>query len=227
VHRSIGLSLWDLRCDRNPFGHGPHEPYPLPSNGHHDLIGVLPPGHESSEALTKPELGLPADVLDGFGLGFQSQLEMATDFRRIAVRPGAFDQRPAGMGVTGFGDRPLSASLAGGILRGDQPQEFHQFSGVVEAGKVTDLSDRRDGHDKLHATQGLEGLDHRAEAPGLNLFLKFLFQALQAFDVVGDRADLCLKDDLLSRCLTDHSTQPPQVSWAPCGAVCIADSAPE
>jgi hypothetical protein len=100
-------------------------------------------------------------------------------------------------------------------------------SGVVEAGEVTDLSDHRDGHDKRHATQGLEGLAHRAEAPGLNLFLTCLFQALQAFDVVGDRADLCLKDELLSRCVTDHFTQPPQVSWAPCGAAGIADIVPE
>jgi len=189
----------EFGCYGNLFGHGPHEPNQLPGNGHHDLIGVLPTCHEASIALTKPELGLPTDVLEGFGWGCQAQLSMATDLSRIAVRPGAFDQSPAGMGVTGCGDRTLAASLAGGILRGDPPQEFHQCSVIVEAGEVTDLSDCRDGHDKRHATQGLEGLDHWVKAPGLNLLLKFLFQTLQAVGVFGHRSDIFLKDDVCTR----------------------------
>src|SRR5262245_50124943 len=142
---------------------------------------------------------------------------MATDYSRIAVRPGAFHQRPSGMGVTSLGDRTLAASLTGGIFRGDQTQEFHQFSRIVEAGEVTNLNDCRDGHDKLHATQGLEGLDHWVKAPGLNLLLKFLVQTLETFGVFGHRTDIFLKDDLLSRCVTDYFTQPPQVGWAPRG----------
>jgi hypothetical protein len=175
---------------------------------------MLPPGHEAAVSFAKPELSLPADILDGFGWGFQSQLEMATDLSWIAVRPGAFHQRPAGMGVPGFGDGTLSASRTRGIFRGDQAQEFHQFSRMVKAREVTERSDCRDGHDTLHATQGLEGRDHRAEAPGLDLLVEFLFQALETFGVFVDRSDICLKDDLLSRCVTDHFTQPPQVSWA-------------
>jgi hypothetical protein len=68
------LGRLDLRCCRNLCGHGPHEPHQLPGNGHHDLIGMFPPCHESAVAFAQPELGLSADILDGFGLGFQSQL---------------------------------------------------------------------------------------------------------------------------------------------------------
>jgi hypothetical protein len=57
----------------------------------------------------------------------------------------------------------------------------------------------------------------------LNLLVKFLFQALETFGVFVDRADLFLKDDLLSRCVTDHFTQPPQVGWAPSSPARIAN----
>jgi hypothetical protein len=178
-------------------------------------MGMLPPGHEAAVSLATPELSLPAALLDGFGWGVQSPLEMAPAFRGIAVRPGAFPQRPAGMGVPGCGDGTLSASRTGGRCRGDQTQELHQFSRLVNAREVTERSDGRDGHDTRHATQGLEGLDHRAEAPGLDRLVECLCQALETCGVFGDRADLGLTDHLLSRCVADHFTQPPQVSWAP------------
>ena len=79
-------------------------------------LACLPRAHQLSVAFTQPHLGLPTDVLDGFGLLFQSQLEVATDLGRIAVGPGAFDQGATGMGIAGFGDRTLPASLATGIF---------------------------------------------------------------------------------------------------------------
>jgi hypothetical protein len=75
--------------------------------------------------------------------------------------PGAFPERATRMRVAGCGARTLPASLATGILRGDQPQEFHELSGMIDACQVAEFSHHGDGHGALDPTQGLEGLDAR------------------------------------------------------------------
>ena len=55
---------------------------------------------QASGAFAEPDLGLPTDVLDHFGLFFEPQLQMAADLGGIAIRPGAFDQDASSMGVT-------------------------------------------------------------------------------------------------------------------------------
>jgi ABC transporter substrate binding protein len=94
-------------------------------NGHGDHVSMFALRYKTPIAFAEPDLGFPTDVLDDFELFFQSQLEMSANFRGIAIGPGAFDQDASGMGVARFGNRPLSALLAGGILGGDQPQEVH------------------------------------------------------------------------------------------------------
>jgi hypothetical protein len=79
-----------LRCHRNLLGNGPHKAHQLTGHGHGDYVGMLAFGHESSGALTQPDLGLPADILDDLGLCFQSPLQMSADLGGMAVRPGAF-----------------------------------------------------------------------------------------------------------------------------------------
>ena len=138
------------------------------------------------------------------GCVFESQLQMSTDLGGIAVGPGAFDQGASGMGVAGFGNRSLSALLTGGIFRGDQAQEFHQFSWGIKTGQVANFGHHGDGHGELHPTQGLQGLDHRMQTPGFDVLLEFLFETLEAFGVFSDGTDIFLKDDLLRRCGTDH-----------------------
>ena len=61
-------------------------------------------GDQASLALAQPHLGLPPDGLDGFGVVFQSQLEVPTDCGGVAVRPGAFPERATRMRVAGCGD---------------------------------------------------------------------------------------------------------------------------
>ena len=123
--------------------------------------------HESSVAFTQPDLGFPTDVLDDFGLFFESQLQMSADLGGIAIGPGAFDQDASGMGVAGFGNRPLAALLPRGIFRGDQAQKFHQFSWALKTGEVAHFRHQGDGHGELHPTQGLQGLDHRVTSATL------------------------------------------------------------
>ena len=113
------LGLLDLRFYRNLLGNGPHESHQLTGNGHRDHVGMFASCDESSGSFTQPDLGLPTDVLDDFWLFFESQLEMSTDLGRIAVRPGAFDQSSSGVGIPGFGNRPLLAPLTRGIFRRD------------------------------------------------------------------------------------------------------------
>ena len=50
---------------------------------------------------------------------------------------------------------------------------------------------------------GLESLDHRVEAPRLDLGVECLVETLEAFGVVGDRSEICLEDQLMSRGGTD------------------------
>jgi hypothetical protein len=106
----------DLRCDRNLFSNSPHKSRELTGNGYGDDVRMLASRHELAVAFAQPDLGFPADVLDHFGLFFASQLPMSADLGGIAVGPGAFHERPSGMGVASFGDRALVASLTGRIF---------------------------------------------------------------------------------------------------------------
>jgi hypothetical protein len=135
----------------NLFGNSPDKPHQLPGHGHDHLVGVFPAGEQFAVPFTEPHLGLPAEVLDGFGLLCQSEWEMPADFSRIAIGPRAFHQGATRMGVASFGDRTLSASLARGVFRGSQTHEFHQFSRVIEAGEVAEFGHHSDGHGELHA----------------------------------------------------------------------------
>ncbi len=141
-----------MRClcrEGNFPGHGPQKGHQCSRHRHHDLIGVLAASHEWSRPCAQADRCRPPEVLDGCGPLFQSPLERATDLGRIAVRPRAFNQGPAGMAMTGLGDAPLGAPLATGICRGRQAQITHQLLWVGNARKVSPCSDGRDRHGEL------------------------------------------------------------------------------
>jgi hypothetical protein len=69
----------------------------------------------SSVACAPPDLGRPADGLETLGLWFEAQVQRTAALGGLAAGPGAFHQGPSGMGVTGLGQRPLLAPLAGGL----------------------------------------------------------------------------------------------------------------
>jgi hypothetical protein len=170
---------------------------------------------ESSGSVTQPDLGLPTDVLDDCWLFFASQLERSTDLGGRAVRPGAFDQSSSGVGIPGFGHRPLLTPLPRGIFRRDSSQEFHACSWGIETGESANCRHHGDGHGAWHTAQGLEGLTHWGQTPRLPVILPFLCETLEAFGVFVHRADVCLQDDWLSRCGTDHLGEPPEMGRAP------------
>jgi hypothetical protein len=91
------------------------------------------------------------------------------------------------MGVASFGDRTLMASLSTGVLRGDEPQEFHELSGSIEAGEVSEFRDGRHRHGELHPAQRLQSLDHGIEPPAFDLILEFRLQTRKALGLFIDR----------------------------------------
>ena len=114
--RSIGLCLVALGSDGNLFGKGPHEPHELTRNSHDHLVGVFSARYQASVSCAQANLGFPTDVLDGFGVLFESQWQVATDFRGITLGPRAFNQHPPGMTIARFGDGALTTPLTRGIF---------------------------------------------------------------------------------------------------------------
>ena len=120
-----------VRCDRDRSGHGPHEARQLTGNRPGDHVGVCSSCDESSVACTAPDLGCPPAILADCGWCFESPLPLSAHLGWIALRPGAFDQSPSGLGVAGFGHGPLPALRTRGLVRGHQAQAFHQCSWMI------------------------------------------------------------------------------------------------
>src|SRR5262250_3086084 len=99
--------LIGLHCDRKLFGNSPHEARERTGNSYGDDVRMFASGHQVAVAFAQPALGFPANVLDNLGLFCEAQLQRSADLGGIAVGPGAFDERPPGMGIAGFGNRTL------------------------------------------------------------------------------------------------------------------------
>jgi hypothetical protein len=69
----IVRDLLALQCDGDRFGNSPHEAYQLTRNGYDPLVGMFPTRNQLTVPFTEPDLGFPTDVLNGFGLFFQSE----------------------------------------------------------------------------------------------------------------------------------------------------------
>jgi hypothetical protein len=97
-------------------GNGPHKRAQFPGDGDHHAIGVLASGHQVSIAFAQSHLRLPADILEGLGPLFQTQVEMTADLRRIPVGPGTFEKGAApGLALGGVG------TCCVGSVRGRRP----------------------------------------------------------------------------------------------------------
>ena len=91
-----------LREYQDLFGISPHEAREFRGNGNSDHVGLFASYNELAIAFTQPDLHLPTDVLEDFGLFFQSQLQVTAHFGGIAIGAGPFDEGSVGMGVTRF-----------------------------------------------------------------------------------------------------------------------------
>jgi hypothetical protein len=209
------------------FGHGPEKAHEFPGKGHDHLVGVFPAGQELTRAFTQPYLGLPTEVLDRLRELFKPALQGAAALGGIPGGPGAVDQDTTRMAIASLGNRPLPPALTAGIFCGEQAKLCHQLSGLVEARQGPEFGDEGHRAGELDAPQRLPRLNHRRQAPGVPVFVKFLLQALQAFGMLMDRADVFLEDELWHGGGTDHFGEPPQMGWAPGSPACLANSVSE
>jgi hypothetical protein len=208
----------DLWCDQNQSGNGPHASHEFTRNGPRDAVGVFPSSHELSVAFTEPDVRFPTDVLDDWRLFFQPPLQGATARGGVTIGPGACDESLAGMGGASLGTRPLSALRPRRIFRGDQAHKLHQGSGGLKARQVTHGCHHGHGPRTLDATEGLQGLDHRRQAPGVDVLAECLCETLEACGVFRPSAASCLQDAGWRWCGTKHRGEPPPVSRAPMGS---------
>jgi hypothetical protein len=81
----MACCLLDLGCHRHLVGHRPHEPHQLTGHGHDHLVGMFFASQQAAVAFAQSHWGVPADVLDRFGVVFQSELERPADFGGRAV----------------------------------------------------------------------------------------------------------------------------------------------
>jgi hypothetical protein len=80
------------------------------------------PGVQPTPALIEPAVATLGPFSDHRGLASLAGMQGPAGSIGLAVVPGCLDQQPAGMAVTGLGDRPLDALGAAGVLGWDQPK---------------------------------------------------------------------------------------------------------
>lgn len=107
-------------------------------DGH--AVGFAPCVFELAPAGVQASLRAPGNVDDLGGLAALATLQRFPDRGVAAVVVGGLDQKPAGVGGAGFGDRSLTALLAGGALGRDDPEVAGQLVGMVKTLKLADLS---------------------------------------------------------------------------------------
>src|SRR6266516_1702943 len=133
-----GVAEWLLGRDR------PDEVGELAGAGDDDFLLRFAAAGHPLPALVEALLAAPGALDHGRVLAALAAGELVADGRPPAGVPGRFDQQPAGVAVADLGDRPLPALLAGGALRGDEPDEGHQLLGRLEAVEVADLGHERE-----------------------------------------------------------------------------------
>ena len=148
-----------FRCSR-PRGRF----FQLVRSGCSVAIAQTKPASSRAQATTIFCCGLPRaaircqrQALDDHGvLAALAAGELVADLRPSPRVPGRLDEQAADVAVADLGDRALPALLAGGVLRGDEPDEGHELLGAVEAAEVADLGDERERGQRLDATQAAQ-----------------------------------------------------------------------
>jgi hypothetical protein len=221
------IRVQDCGGHADVLGDGPHEGRQCSGAGDHHLMRMFAAGPELPVPLTQADLRLPTDVLEAFREVFQAAWQRAAPVGRIALRPSAFAQGPAGLRVAGFREAALATPFTTGVGRRRQAQVTHERAGGIKPGQLAPCGDEGDGHGALYAPQGLAGLDHRGQTPSVHLLVEGLFQTLEAVGVFGDGPHVCREDAWLGWRRTDHFREPPEVSRAPRDLARMAHILPE
>jgi hypothetical protein len=168
-------------------------------------------------ACAPPDVGLPAEVLEHLGLFCAAPWERATARGGRAVRPGAFAQSLAGMGLPGLGHGPLLAPRTRGIVCRAQSQAVPPCSWALDTGEGATCCHQGDGHRAWYATPSLQGCDHRGHTPGGHVLVPCLCEPLAACGLCVHRTAICVQDDVWRWGGADHGREPPARGRAPGG----------
>src|SRR5215469_9268024 len=96
--------LWSVCRRRHAPGDGPDEADQLAGGRGSDDVGRFAGAGEFAIARAQPQLRLPGDLADRFGLVLLAQQQLTADPGRETVTPGRLDQQPTGRAVAGLGE---------------------------------------------------------------------------------------------------------------------------
>jgi hypothetical protein len=88
---------------------------------------------------------------------------------------------------------------------------------MINTREIANCCYHGDGHGAWHTAQGVQGLDHRVQTPGVHVILPCLFETPEACGRLMNCPDICLKDAWRRRGGTAHLSEPSEVGRAPMG----------
>ena len=139
-------------------------------------------------------LRFPGKFFDPVCGAFLSFGELGANFGRDAVVSGLFDEDPAGVRISAFGDAASFLFAAAGVFGGDESEEGHELFGMLEAAEGSDFGDGDHGGDEFEPFEGHEGVDERFALPVAEELKHGLFEPEDAFVMEVDGGDVVLKD---------------------------------
>ena len=80
---------------------------------------------------------------------------------------GAFDEHPAAVAISTFGNGALPPFGAGGIFSGDESEEAHEGARMTEAAQVSKFADDGHGGDFLESLACHERFDYGLPLPAV------------------------------------------------------------
>ena len=121
--RGVRLSASVLHDGKAPAPAGQ-----LAGHGHGGHRGALAATIEAAPAAVQTAFGGDGAFAHQGALAFAAASEFTAGSRLATMVPGRFDQQAPGMTVAGLGDRPLTATLAGGTCRSARGRGWRRSS---------------------------------------------------------------------------------------------------
>src|SRR5439155_2406538 len=128
----------------------------LAGAGDDDLLLWLAAAGHPLPTLVEALLAAPGALDDDRVLAALAAGELVADLRPTPCVPGRLDEQPTDVAVADLGDRPLSALLAAGVLRGRETDEGDHFLCAAEAAEVADLGDERECGQRVDPAQAAQ-----------------------------------------------------------------------
>jgi hypothetical protein len=171
----------------------------------------------SSVAWPPPDRGRPAELRADLGWWCQAPWPRAAALGGRVGGPGAGPQRPAGRGVTGWGQSPRLAPRPRGRRCREHAHAGQPCAGGIDTAAGAHGRHQRDGPRAWHTAPGLQGCAPRVHTPRVPVRVACWGETLASCGVVVDGADSGGTDEGWCGCGADHGRAPPERGRAPMG----------